>query len=230
MTSSKTLHEVIETCENWFHYGMFVKGPLKESLRNVLHNISKVPSYVGLTINPVSLYGELEEHRNILNNLWRQKILSEDQMALLFPANKQQTDSAKFDIPLLVVLIFHCTTHPHPFNGWNATPDQRDQSRAANVIRARELNNYFHHTMPRYLDKQTFDAKWEEGDKVVKSLGYTYDLQALKTEPLYPEKLSVMHLLVLFLQYEQRDLKNKINSPINADINSRGKFCFCFCR
>ena len=201
-TSSKTLHEVIKTYENWFHYGMFVIGPLKESLRNVLHK--------RLPINPVRLYGELEQHRNALNNL-----LSEDQMALLFPANNLQTDSANFDIPLLAVLIMHCTNLSKLF-WWNATTTSIGDS----VIHASKLNDAFHHAIPAHLDKQTFDAKWEEGDNVVKSLGYTYDSQALKTEPLYPEKLSVMHLLVLFLQYEQRELKRKINS-INEDINFR---------
>ena len=223
VTSSKPLHEVIQTCENWFHYGMFVNGPLKESLRNVLHNIYKDPSYVGLPINHLRLYEELEEHRNVMNNLWRKNILSKEQMELLFPANNLQTDSVNFDIPLLVVLIMHCTTLPHPVMGWNATTTPiTDQSSAANVIRARDLSRYFHDTIPRHLDKQTFDDKWEEGDDVVKSLGYTYDSKALKTEPLYPTKPSVVNLLVLFLQYEQRDLKIKINS-INADINSRGK-------
>ena len=223
VTSSTTLHEVRKTCENWFHYGMFVNGPLKESLRNVLHNISNDPSYVGLPINPVLLYRELEEHRNVLDHIFRKKILSDDQMALLFPANKLQTDSVNFDIPLLVVLIMHFTNLPRPVLGWNAATNTiTDQSIAANVICARELNNDFHLTMPRHLDKKTFDAKWEEGDNVVRSLGYTYDSQALKTEPLYPTKSSVVHLMILFLQYEQRDLKIKINS-IDADINSRGK-------
>ena len=40
---------------------MFVHEPLKESLRNILHNVSGDTSYKGLPIIPRDLYTELDQ-------------------------------------------------------------------------------------------------------------------------------------------------------------------------
>ena len=200
--------------EHWFHYGTFVHEPLKTSLLNVFHNVSGDTLYKGLPSNPTDLYRELDKnHRGTLRKLQRNGILKQDQMLLIFPNNKQETYSEKFDVTLLVVLIINCCNLPPPVNGWkDKDPPISDISIGANVIRARELRNFFHHTDPKDFDKQMLDKKWLEGDRVVSALGCIYNSEALKTATLDPTKLSVVLSLLQFLQIEQDASKKQINS------------------
>ena len=213
-----SLASIIKTYENWLHFGTFVHEPLKESLRNVLHNTSLDSSYQGLSIDPVALYQELDQkHRPTLKKLLQKGVLQNDQMLLIFPPNCKETHSDKFDITLTVVLIINCTTLRPPATGWkNKHPPINDQSKAANVIRARELRNIFHHKEPKDFDEQTFNAKWKEGEDIIIALDYTYDTQTLKSTCLDPTTLSVIHSLVEFLQIEQNALKKTVDS-INAE-------------
>ena len=213
-----SLANIIKTYENWLHFGTFVHEPLKESLRNVLHNNSFDSSYQGLPIDPVALYQELnQKHRPILDKLLRKGVLQNDQMLLIFPPNCKETHSDKFDITLIVVLIINCTELRPPATGWkNKHPPINDQSKAANVIRARELRNIFHHKEPKDFDEQTFNAKWKEGEDIITALDYTYDTQTLKSACLDPTRLSVINSLVEYLQIEQNALKKTVDS-INAE-------------
>ena len=214
-----SLTTVIKTYENWLHYGTFVHGPLKESLRDVLHNVSNDATYQGLPIRPADLYRELDQnHKATLRKLLKNGVLKQDQMLLIFPPNCNETHSDKFDVTLLAILIINCTTLAPPSTGWrNKNPPAADQSKAANVIRARELRNLFHHIDPKDFDMKIFDDNWMEGEGVVQGLGYNrYDLQALKTASLDPTRLSVVHSLVQFLQIEQNKLKKQIDL-INAE-------------
>ena len=137
-------------------------------------------------------------------------------MELIFPKN-QETHSARFDITLLAVLIRNCCNLPPPVKCWSdKDPPLSDQSIAANVIRARELRNYFHHTDPKQFDENIVNKKWLEGDAVVSALGYKYDSQALKTAPLDTERLSVVHSLILCLQIEQDASTDAVNKEINS--------------
>ena len=209
-----SLPTVIKTYENWLHYGTFVHGPLKESLRDVLHNVSNDATYQGLPIRPADLYRELDQnHKPKLRKLLQIGVLKQDQMLLIFPPNSNEAHSDKFDVTLLAILIINCTTLAPPATGWrNKNPPAADQSKAANVIRARELRNLFHHIDPEDFDRKTFDNKWMEGEGVVNGLGCNrYDTQALKTTSLDPTKLSVIHSLLQFLQIEQNKLKKQID-------------------
>ena len=223
-----SLSSIIKTYEHWLHYGTFVQEPLKESLLGVFHNLPGDTSYDGLPTNPKDLYREFDKnHRDTLNKLLRKGILKKDHMQLIFPPNKQETYSNKFDVTLLVVLIINRCNLPPPvnsllhINGWkDKNPPPSDQSKSSNVIRARELRNFFHHTEPKDFDKKTFDAKWLEGDEVVNRLSYKYDSQALKTASLDPTKLSVVHSLLQFLQINQNAIQKQIDSNAE-DMKSR---------
>ena len=208
-----SLASTIKTYEHWFHYGTFVHEPLKTSLLDVFHNVSNNTSYNGLPSNPKDLYRELDQnHKVTLTKLQQKGVLKQDQMLLIFPKNKQETYSDKFDVTLLVVLIINCCNLPPPVNGWkDKDPPISDISIGANVIRAREMRNFFHHTDPKDFDKQTLDKKWLEGDTVVSALGYNYNSKALKTATLDPTKLSVVLSLVQFLQIEQDASKKQID-------------------
>ena len=219
-----SLTTVIKTYENWLHYGTFVHGPLKESLRDVLHNVSNDTTYQGLPISPADLYREFDQnYKSTLRKLLKNGVLKQDQMLLIFPPNSNETHSDKFDVTLLAILIINCTTLAPPSTGWrNKTPPAADQSKAANVIRARELRNLFHHIDPNDFDMKIFDDNWMEGECVVQGLGYNrYDLQALKTASLDPTKLSVVHSLVQFLQIEQNKLRKQIDLIKAEEIKSK---------
>ena len=213
-----SLASTIKTYEHWFHYGTFVHEPLKASLLNVFHNVSGDTSYNGLPSNPKDLYKELDQnHKATLTKLQRNGVLKQDQMLLIFPKNKQETYSDKFDVTLLVVLIINCCNIPPPVNGWkDKHPPISDISTGANVIRARELRNFFHHTDPKDFDEQTLDKKWLEGDTVVSALGYSYNSKDLKTATLDPTKLSVVLSLVQYLQINQDTSKKQIDSNTEA--------------
>ena len=213
-----SLASTIKKYEHWFHYGTFVHEPLKTSLLNVFHNVSGDTSYNGLPSNPKDLCKELDQnHKVTLTKLQRNGVLKQDQMLLIFPKNKQETYSDKFDVTLLVVLIINCCNLPPPVNGWkDKHPPISDISIGANVIRARELRNVFHHTDPKDFDEQVLDKKWLEGDTVVTALGYNYNSNALKTATLDPTKLSVVLSLVQFLQIEQDASKKQIDSNIES--------------
>ena len=209
-----SLAPTIKKYEHWFHYGTFVHEPLKASLLNVFHNVSGDTSYNGLPSNPKDLYREFDQkHKVTLMKLQQKGVLKQDQMLLIFPKNKKETYSDSFDVTLLAVLIRNCCKLPSPVNGWDdKDPPLLDQSIAANVIRARELRNLFHHTDPKDFDKQIFDKKWLEGDTVVSALGYNYNSKALKTATLDPTKLSVVLSLVQFLQIEHDASKKQIDN------------------
>ena len=210
-TSLLSFSTTIELYENWLHYGLFVHEPLKTSVRNVLHNISNDPSYVGLPVNPVELYNELyRHHKRKLRKLQQTLVLKRSHMMLLFPDSKR-TYSEIMEIPLLVVLIRTCTNLSPPMKGswWEVNP--LDKSKAANVVRARRLEDIFRHRDPKKFDKYTFDAKWKEGDDVVMALGYTYDSQALKNASLDQTTLSVVMPQVRHLHIEQTDLIKRMD-------------------
>ena len=171
-------------------------------------------SYNGLPSNPKDLYRELDQnHKVTLTKLQQKGVLKQDQMLQIFPKNKQETYSDKFDVTLLAILIINCCNLQPPVNGWeDKHPPMSDISIGANVIRARELRNFFHHTDPKDFDKQILDNKWLEEDTVVSALGYNYNSNALKTATLDPTKLSVVLSLVQFLQIEQDASKKQIDN------------------
>ena len=182
--------------EHWFHYGMFVHEPLKTSLLNLFHNVSEDTSYNGLPSNPKDLYRELNQnHKVTLMSLQQKGVLKQDQMLLIFPKNKQETYSDKFDVTLLVLLIINCCNLPPPVNGWkDKHPPISDISIGANVIRARELRIFFHHTDPKDFDKLMLDKKWLEGDTVVSALGYKYNSKSSKISNLRSNKAEAVIL------------------------------------
>ena len=131
-------------------------------------------------------------------------------MMLLFPDSKR-TYSENMQIPLLVVLIRNCTNLRPPKKGSWWEVDHLDKSKAANVVRARRLEDIFRHGDPKKMDKYTFDAKWKEGDDVVSALGYKYDSQPIRNASLDQTILSVVIPQVQNLQIEQSDLMKRMD-------------------
>ena len=211
MSTYKSVADTIKEIEYWIRLATFLHEPLKNALLRILHNTKNDASYDGLPTDPHQLYQEFQtKHADIINELKRKKILKQDQCNLIFPPNDNKTDSSKFDITLICILIRNCCSRlPPPENGWDdKNPPAYDTSIAANVVRAREWRNYVHHTEPKDIDQQGFDDKWMEGTTIIHDLKYRYDTRSLKTISLDPK-----HQIVLdSLNYHIAQLANRHNA------------------
>ena len=216
MSTYKSVADTIKEVEFWLRLATFLHEPLKYSLLRILNNTANDPSYDGLPQDPHQLFKELQNnHGNKINQLKRKKILKQDQIDLIFPPNDNKTDSSKFDITLICIIIRNCCNRlPPPLNGWDdKNPPVHDKSIAANVIRAREWRNYVHHTEPKDIDQQTFDNKWLDGTQIINHLGYHYDANGLKTISLDPKHELVLKSLnsyIAQLTRNQNVLENKV--------------------
>ena len=111
MSTYKSIADLIQRLQHWLHLATFQHGPLLESLRHVLHNKGNDPSYVGLPEDPADLYQKLSNnHQETITNLQTRRVLSQEQIDLLFTPGDNKTYSDEFDITLIVVLIRNCTT------------------------------------------------------------------------------------------------------------------------
>ena len=216
---TQKLKDTVKKFEFWFRLGLFLHEVLKTALYNVLHNTYGDSLYHGLSKTPKDLYNELDQtFRSKIDKLYQKGVISRDQYLIIFPNNKQ-TDSTKFDVTLLVVLIRNCLNIPAPANGWNdKNPHIRDQSLAANAIRAREWRNFCHHHDPDSIDLNMFTVKWDEGVNIAKGLGYTVDVSALKTVSLDVSRLSVLQSLITFLNIQQTKLDKQLGD-LKLEVN-----------
>ena len=222
MSTYRSVADTIKEIEYWLRLATFLYGPLKGSLLQILHNTAGDTSYDGLLQDPHQLYQEIQNnHRNKIDRLQRRNILKQDQIDLIFPPNDNKTDSSKFDITLICILIRnYCNRLPPPLNGWNdKNPPDHDTTIAANVIRAREWRNYVHHTEPEdIVDQQTFNNKWLEGTQIIHGLGYRHDTNQLKTISLDPKHELVLKSLnsyIAQLTQKQNTLENKVSNIEN---------------
>ena len=120
MSTNKSVADTIKEIEHWLRLATFQHDPIKEALLDVLHNASGDPTYTGLPRNKQLLYQELQtNHHKIIQKLFKKKVLKQDQLDLIFPPNSNETDSSKFDVTLICILIRNCTTLPAPLNGWD---------------------------------------------------------------------------------------------------------------
>lgn len=188
MSTYKSIADVIKENEYWLRLIIFVNEPLKQSLLHVLHNKSNNPDYVGLPEDPTKLYQELLNKHDVIDSLKikQRKVLRQEQVDLLLPTSCK-TDSSRFDVTLLVILIRHFTTLIVPVKGWNKDPPHDDNSIAANAIRAREWRNYVQHVDPKVVDERTFQQEWTYATQIINDLGYNYDTNALQTISLDPK-------------------------------------------
>ena len=211
MSTYKSVADTIKEIEYWLRLSTFLLGPLKQALLQILHNKANDPTYDGLPQDHHQLYQILfNKYQKKLLQLKAKGILQQNQYDLIFP-NDNKTDSSKFDITLICILIRNCCTRlPPPLNGWNDdNPPAHDQSIAANVVRARQWRNYVHHTEPKHIDKQTFDTKWFEGTQIINSLGYNhYDTNELKLISLDPKHEVVLLGLFQYISLLTRSLNS----------------------
>ena len=170
--AAKSIADLVKDFQFWLRLTTFLHEPLKLFLLYILHNLGNDPSYTGLPPNPQQLYQTLSTpaNRKKINTLkngknGKNKILKQDQVDALLPPNGNATDSSKFDVTLICVLIINFTTIPAPRKGWkDKNPPPNDLSIGAFVIRAREWRNFIHHTDPDKITLSIFSQKWTEGE------------------------------------------------------------------
>lgn len=197
MSTYKSSKDVNKEIDNWIRLSILLHSGIKEALLSVLHNNQSDPLFVGLPKDPVALYLELSTtHLTALNNLKKKKLLNNDQWEILLPQSKA-TDSNSFDVTLIVLLITNVTSLPCPLNGWDHKKlSAADNSKSANVIRARQWRNFLNHTNPSDIDHNVFSKKLQEGEQIIKSLGHVYDINPLKTMSLDPQTSKMQKLIL----------------------------------
>ena len=94
--------------------------------------------------DPKKLNAELQKHQATIKLLLKRKLLKQDKYDLLFPAS-QQTDSQKFDVTLLFLLIRTLCGYKEPTTGWHQEPDENDRTEIANAIRLKLGRNLIQH-------------------------------------------------------------------------------------
>lgn len=177
-----------ENIRNWFRLGLFLHKPLKESLIETLHK-------GGLPRNPAALYSVLSLRKKDVMKLKRQRVLHSDQVDIIYPAYAKKTSIEELDVAGIVVLITNFANYKKTEDILKNFDDPTyNNNIIANVLRAREWRNFFHHFDPQNVDGEMFEKKWEEGKKIIKSLGYPYNTALLKEKPLDPNSPAVKKL------------------------------------
>lgn len=207
MPISKTIATLVKEIHLWLRLATFLHEPLKLFLLYILHNLASDPSYIGLPQNPQQLYQELPtKHHKKIQKLVNKKVLQRDQLELILPKNGNSTDSDKFDVTLICILIRNFTKLPAPQNGWDdKNPPPNDTSIAALVIRAREWRNFLHHNEPKDIKN---------------NLGFTYHTNKLKTISLDPQHETVLKSIFSYLAQLNRkqDALTQQQTSTNQDV------------
>ncbi|XP_057292394.1 uncharacterized protein LOC130621106 isoform X1 [Hydractinia symbiolongicarpus] len=223
MSNTSYAQALVTQYKHWFQLGLLHHEVLKVSLLAVLHNYNNLPSYKGLPSDAVQLFDRLNNKTNHkkIKKLLNKGIIKQDQFDLIYPKGGA-TDSTKFDITLIVVLLRNCTNLPPPVQGWDVKyPSVNDQSLAAFVIRAREWRNFHHHTDPKTITDVKFTDRWHEGAKIAVALGYTGDINAFMLVSLDSERTSISMLLIELLCKEMVPLVNHVSNISTMIFNNK---------
>ena len=135
---------------------------LREAVLDVFHEL--VPR------DPEKLFAYFDSKINLYRIKKIKKFLTDDQIQLILPSNCR-TDSSKFDITLIVILIINFIDLKPPGNGWRREPPIDESSIAAFVLRARQLKNKIAHSTSGMIS-QMFETKCEEIRSILIGLRY----------------------------------------------------------
>ncbi|XP_057309574.1 uncharacterized protein LOC130647649 [Hydractinia symbiolongicarpus] len=219
-----TLENFVTSCQLWLRLAMFILGPLRSALLDVLHNN-------GVPKQPKDLYSFLVSKRTLLARLKGKGVITQPQWKLLFPPGKKETDCNLFDITLIVLLIEALTSIAPDDGNWrNDNPPDTDTSVGAFCIRARNMRNYLNHFADiTALNGSEFSLKWSELLKILRGLNYNhpFDVNDLKTASLDLQNNLVLRSIVLDHQIKLHGLKNSnmsLKNQITTNVtNLEGK-------
>ncbi|XP_057309487.1 uncharacterized protein LOC130647589 [Hydractinia symbiolongicarpus] len=211
-----TLQKFIYSCELWLRLAMFILGPLRDALLNVLHN-NGVPN------QPKDLYNFLNSKKSLLARLKGKGVITQPQWRLLFPGGKNETDSNLFDITLIMLLIEALTSIKPNDGDWrNNNQPVMDISVGAFCIRAKSLRNYLNH-FPNIADLKNpdFSTKWSELLIVINGLKYNtpFNVNDLKTVSLDLQNNLLLRALVLSNQVKLNHHDAEIDQLRNKNMS-----------
>ncbi|XP_057298349.1 uncharacterized protein LOC130629227 [Hydractinia symbiolongicarpus] len=211
-----TLERFVTSCELWLRLAMFILGPLRDALLNVLY-INGVPK------QPKDLYKFLISKREILAELKCKKVITKPQWEILYPQGKTETDSNLFDITLILVLIEELTTIKPDNGNWRQVdPPGNDKSVGAFCIRARKMRNYLNH-FPRItaLKEPEFSTTWDELLVIINGLGHDtpFDVNDLKTVNLNLQNNLLLRAIILYNQTKLNHHDTQIHELTNKNLS-----------
>lgn len=139
--------------------------------------------------SPSTLFNQLKKKKGHLSELRRQKKINTLQWKLLYPSN-HLVDSSKFDVSLLFILLKKfCLGTEIPVNGWVGSPDDGDNSRAANILRIYHARNNVQHLNLEVSDPD-FEQHWVMFERAAISLGGDVNLmEDIKNTPVLPKSV-----------------------------------------
>ena len=126
-------------------------------LRAKMEKILREQFHKHLPVDPVHLYQHFFNHKKKLLDLKKKGKITKEQFDLLLPTNFR-VDSEKFDLSLLITLLFEFCGYKLPNPTWK--PDESDRSEIANFVRFRIARNKIQHGIVSVTEKE-FDEIFE---------------------------------------------------------------------
>ena len=153
---------------------------------------------------PATLATALNSHRRSLLGI-KYSVIKGPQWDLLYPTTGP-TDSEKFDITLLTILLRNICVLPPPATGWNVIPAAGDTSMSADIVRIKMYRNeVYGHIASAECDDATFKKLWQEISQTLVRLGIPQqDIDELKVAPLSPEEESYIEKLKEWKQLDEK--------------------------
>ena len=119
----------------------------------------------------------LEQQRRTMEDLWKRKIITDAQMNILFPVNRN-ADLSRIDITLWIILLRNLV--PASSVGrinWNRLPTDDDNDWFHDSIRIREKRKSLFHCNKPEIDPITFERQW---DFIARALNVNVDTDAYR--------------------------------------------------
>lgn len=159
----------------WIRVNLGVELHVKKALLDILHNFHNDGSYDGLPKDPQQLYIQMQQFKSTMSGCLSPRVLNTDQWDKICPPNENSVLSDKWDITIIIVVIINWTNLLAPVGGWRQKmPQPNDNSKAAFVLRARELRNTTKHGSLQDVETLAeFQTLWTKMKAIL--MGLTYD-------------------------------------------------------
>ena len=187
----------------WMRLSVVIQVCLKEALLAILHD----PTIGGLSRNKFDLHSALVRFKKLKEKDLVKEIKPYQWNIMCHTCTVQcppicpdcgVAKSEDFDITCIIILIIHATWLPPPSGrqGWKQkSPNPLDTSKAAFILRARQLRNWIFHSS--LCGQDSFEDKWMELEDILIGLAYQNmaRFQDMKTASLDPFLLQEITLL-----------------------------------
>ena len=163
----------------------------------------------------------LTHHVTLYHLFQTNRIITQPQWNKLHPHSPEIPNIQEFDITLLFILLRNiCDIRP-PSTGWNAMPNDIDNSCAANIVRIRLFRNIHAHAHKTGISAPKFETVWKDVSSALVGLGFSQtEIDRLKGEECGEEEVNRVRRkwsesdreIMLELREFQRNLKDSLQS------------------